>query len=144
MSTQTNIIDRLYVRAECTGVGQRQARGSGDVGLRMTDTGRVEISVGRSGKWSAKVATAWAHLTKEKAHELAVALLYVVGQKHSCEGDGVKITGHSPNLNVTVNFTTDLCTLLHKGEQVKVEVMQALDKELNKIKLPSVEGQNHA
>jgi CRISPR/Cas system CMR-associated protein Cmr1 (group 7 of RAMP superfamily) len=132
-----NLTNELRVITTASGIGNKCARGNGSVGIRKTSDTQVELSIGRSrsaGYYNRKtLSSAWAHLSMTEAHELAMALLYLSNNPIPCEGEGVQLLKHKANMRVQIEFTTDLCSMLNKGADIKKEVLEVVAKKLDSL-----------
>ena len=136
----SDLIERLYITAYANGLGEKKARGSGSVGIEKTKDG-VKFSIGRSNGsyYGQPLATAWASMTKEKAHELAMAILYLTGGPMTCQGECIKVDKHNVNLSVDISFKVDLCTILNKNrEDLIKEVTSQVANKIANIELPGI------
>jgi|SRR5665213_387091 len=134
------ITERLYISTYSTGLGEKKARGKGQIGMRKTTEGLIEFSIGRGGTgyYNHPLVSAWATMDMSKAHELAMAILYLTGGNLPCEGEGVKLLKHNVNLSIDIDFKVDLCTILNKKDKVKEEVLAAVEKKLNDLSIDGV------
>ena len=134
--------ERLYVGVSCAGLGEKRARGYG-LGFQRLSDGAIEVSIGRKGGGyygSPTKVSAWARLTPIQAHEMACAIMHLINKEFPCEGEGVKeVEKHQANLRMNLDFTVDLCSIMHNPTAVKAEILKRVEAKLNEIKLPSEE-----
>ena len=130
---------RLYVHAHVTGIGNH-ARGQGNIGLEDAGPDQIKVVVGRTSKAkysNHSLTSAWAVLSKAKAHELGMALLYMSGgDQFPCKGDGFADGKHSINMEISLTFAADLCTMLSQGEDIKKEVLAHIKQKLDALPIP--------
>lgn len=145
------LTERQWISAHCSGIGARRAHGKGSVGAQRVKDGTselIEVSIGRStyhGYSNHTAATAWVQLTPAKAHELACLLSHLTHADFPCQGAGVQNKGsHDYKLKVDVEFTVDLCTMLSKKKDLlKKEILEAVEKQLDSMQLPSKEDEDN-
>lgn len=134
------LTNKLYVYTYAHGVGGKKNSGQGNIGLEPSNDEYVKITLGRTSKSTYShhaLTSAWATLSKAQAHELGMALLYLSNTKDlPCKGEGLTIGKHSVNMEVNLTFSTDLCTLLNKGEDVKKEVLALVKEKLDTVNIP--------
>jgi hypothetical protein len=137
------LAEKLWVNVTSSGLGEKKAKGRGSIGMRKTVEGLIEFSIGRgkSGYYwdGAPLVTAWATMSLPKAHEMAMAILYLVGGNIPCQGEGLTLIKHAINMSVDIDFKVDLCTLLNKKVALKAEIMAAVEKKLNDLSIEGLE-----
>jgi hypothetical protein len=145
-----SLANRVNVSTYAYGVGEKRARGKGSVGMERVTIGNdalIELSVGRSStsKWNPhSLSSAWVRLTPSQVHELASAMLYLVGCPSACSGEGLQTIKHKTNFKFLLEFEADFCTLLQQGPELKEEVIKAVREKLDAIKVPELQEKKNA
>lgn len=136
------VADSLYVSTHATGLGEKKARGKGSIGMRKQENGLIEFSIGRSASgWSGKPhVSAWATMSPEQAHELAMAISYLTQSEFPCQGAGLKVSNHKVNLSMNLTLGIDLCTLISKKEALKEEILKEVAEKLEDTYIQGLGG----